>query len=143
MLPVEQSEIQSVLDSGREPLVLTWERVTPFSSRQCLLRTGLEIHSLELGVLTPEQYRYVARRTSQSERLFRRHLHKLLEQIPGILQKDPTVGVFTLPACGRLLKKASLGSILFEELAAHPAVPAPRPVAPAPQRGCKRIFGRC
>lgn len=121
-MPSSQAEIQSVLDSGIKPLSLDYEQVSQFSTRGTILRTHLTIHSLDLGNLSPEQYRYVARRTSQGQRLFRRHLHKLMEEIPSLLKAQPNIKAFSLPVYGRMLTEATLCSTIFEELTAHPEV---------------------
>lgn len=123
-MPSQTDEITQVMSSGIEALSLTYQPVHQFTSPYLLVRTSLNINSLQLGVLTPEQYGPVVQRTSQADRLFRRHLHKLLGEIPGLTSGSTPVRWFSLPACGRMLKNGTLSTVLFEELSGDSGVSA-------------------
>ena len=122
MLSASQMDIQTVTDSNLEPLKLNFEAVRFFSSPHVLLRSTMTIQSLELGTLEQEQYRYVARRTAQSQKLFRRHLHRILEGFPQLRQEQPKMELVSLPIYSRMLKKGTLAGSLFDELSSHPRV---------------------
>lgn len=117
-----QSDMLAVTDT--EPLKLDYETVYQFSTQRVLLRSTMTINSMELGALEQEQYRYVARRTSQSEQLFRRQLHKVLGAFPCLRKERPNVQAVSIPVYNRMLKKGNLGSVIFDELTAHPGVSA-------------------
>ena len=123
-MTTDQGTVRQQMDSGIESLVLRYETIRQFSTPQKILRSTMDIRSLDLGVITLEQYRYVARRTSQGDQLFRRHLHKLLRDLPEMLEKNRSIRCVSVPAYGRLLRNGTLSKILFEELSATPSVSA-------------------
>ena len=118
------TESEILAGADREPLKLSYETVTLFSTPRVILRSRMTINSMEIGVLEQEQYRYVARRTNQSEQLFRRQLHKVLEAFPAIRKEKSNVQAISIPVYNRMLKKGNLGAVLFDELTAHPSVSA-------------------
>ena len=118
----QEDKIHQVMSSGAQALSLTYEAIRQFDSPRVFMRTSMNINSLELGILTPQQYRYVAQRTSQADHLFERHLHKLLEKIPEFMANPNPIQFFTVPAYGRMLKNGTLSTILFDRLTAHPQV---------------------
>ena len=124
MPSLSQAQMQTVYDSGLEPLKMNYETVTQFSSQKILLRSTMTINSMSVGVLEQEQYRYVARRTVQSEQLFKRQLHKVMNDLPGLLKEHPFLQAVSIPVYNRMLKKGNLGSTIFDALAAHPDVSA-------------------
>ena len=69
--------VEQVINSGVKPIVLDVQRVLDFSGNVEGLRTSLVIRSLELGVLTANEYRFVARRTEQGSKLVEKNLDKL------------------------------------------------------------------
>ena len=124
MPSISQAEMQAVQDSGFEPLRLNFETVHQFSSPRLLLRSTLTVQSLEVGVLEQEQYRYVVRRTQQSQQLFQRQLQKVMEALPELMKKNPRLEAVTVPIYNRMLKKANGAAGIFEALTAHPQVSA-------------------
>ena len=123
-MTTDQEAVRQQMDSGIESLVLRYETIRQFSTPQKILRSTMDIRSLDLGVITLEQYRYVARRTSQGDQLFRRHLHKLMQVLPAMLEKNRSIRCVSIPAYGRLLRNGLLSKMLFEELSATPSVSA-------------------
>ena len=124
MSAAEQTPIETAADGSFQPLLLRYETVRQFSSQKLLFRSSLVIQSMELGTLEQEQYRYVARRTVQSEQLFGRHLHKVVEALPELLKENPRLDAVSIPVYNRMLKKSSLAGAIFKELSAHPGVSA-------------------
>ena len=120
MPSLSQPDIQAVTDCEIQPLTLSYEPVVHFSNQRILLRSTMTISSQEFGSLSQEQYRYVARRTSQSEQVFRRQLHKVLEAMPQMLAEKPYIQAVSIPVYNRMLKKGNLASTIFEELTTHP-----------------------
>lgn len=114
-------KVKEVVDSGIQPLVFHFEPVRFFGSSATVVRTFLIINSLDLGTLTYRQYRFVARRTKQGDRLVERHLHKLLRAMPTLLKENPTVECFTLPIYARLLRDGVLAKMVMEALSLFPA----------------------
>ena len=124
MEALSQPDIEAVTGSEFLPLTLKYEPITQFSNQRLVLRSTMTISSQEFGTLEQEQYRYVARRTAQSEQLFKRQLHKVLEALPRLLKERPYIQAVTIPVYNRMLKKANLASTIFEELATHPEASA-------------------
>ena len=115
-------KVKELIDSGVAPIVLHYEPVRFFSSTDTVLRTSLVVNSLELGTLTMREYRFVARRTKQGDRLVERHLVKLCREIPALLAERGKVTCFTVPAYARLLRDGVLSKMVMETLALFPAV---------------------
>lgn len=115
-------KVKALIESGAEPLVLHYEPVRFFQTAEALVRTSLVVNSLELGTLTMREYRFVARRTKQGDRLVERHLTKLCREIPTLLAEGQKVSCFTVPVYARLLRDGLLAKMLLETLALFPAV---------------------
>ncbi len=113
-------QAKSVLDSGVTPLRLVGESLRRFDDERQLRRTSLWLESLDLGVLTPAQYRFVARRSKRGDELVERHIAKLFADFSTWLGED--VACVTLPAFPRVLLGGTLAKQLFEAFAAHPSV---------------------
>ena len=112
----------AALASGIEPLVFDFEEVKLFDSDKILLRTFLVVNSLELGVLTMKQYRFVARRTAVGDDMVARHIHKLFYKLPELMNSMPQVSLFTVPVYPRMLKNKSIADMIMRELAKYPEV---------------------
>jgi EAL domain-containing protein (putative c-di-GMP-specific phosphodiesterase class I) len=117
-------KVKTLIDSGAEPLVLHYEPVRFFQTAEAIIRTSLVVNSLELGTLTMREYRFVARRTKQGDRLVERHLLKLCREIPRLLAEGGKVTCFTVPVYARLLRDGVLAKMLLETLALFPSVQA-------------------
>lgn len=112
----------AVLANGIEPIVFDFEEVKLFDSDKILLRSFLVVNSLELGVLTMKQYRFVARRTAVGDQMVERHIHKLFYKLPELLAAMPNVELFTVPVYPRMLKNKSISDIIVREFARYPEV---------------------
>jgi EAL domain-containing protein (putative c-di-GMP-specific phosphodiesterase class I) len=115
-------KVRELIESGVPPIVLHYEPIRFFSSAETVLRSFLIVNSLELGTLTMNEYRFVARRTKQGDHLVQRHLVKLCREIPKILATHKNVSCFTVPVYARLLREGILAKMLMETLALFPAV---------------------
>lgn len=115
-------KVKALIDSGAEPLLLHYEPVRFFQNTDLVVRTSLVVNSLELGSLTMREYRFVARRTKQGDRLVERHLTKLCREIPRLLAEGEKVTCFTVPVYARLLRGGLLAKMLLEALSLFPAV---------------------
>ena len=113
-------KVQAVVDSGISPLTFLLEPVRFFSDGNSVIRTKLVINSLDLGILTFEQYRYVAGRSKQGDALSARHVEKLLRVLPDLTERYPSVTCFTLPVFPRMLKDGKLAKLLFDLFAKFP-----------------------
>ena len=113
-------KVQAVIDSGISPLSFSFEPVRFFSDGDAVIRTNLIINSLDVGMLTFEQYRYVAGRSKQGEALATRHLEKLLRALPTLAEKFPSARCFTVPVFTRMLKDGKLSRLLFDLFAKFP-----------------------
>ncbi len=115
-------KVRAVLESGVLPIVFDMEPVRFFNEDRLIIRSLMVINSLELGTLTYRQYRFVARRTKQGERMVERHLHKLMRAIPELLSEHGGVDCFTVPVYARLLKDGFLANLLIDCFTLFPKV---------------------
>ena len=118
-----RDRVAQVIESGIEPITLQYDTVRFFDDSPRIYRTFLQLNSLELGTLTYREYRFVARRNKQGDRLVQAHITKLFRAIPQILEKQ-SVRCFTIPVYAKLLRDGVLAKMLFEGFALFPKVPA-------------------
>lgn len=115
--------VDETLKSGVTPIVFDYQDVRFFATSNHLIRTFMVLNSLDLGTLTPKEYRFVARRTKQGNHMVKRHIEKLVRMIPKLIEKDPTVECFTIPTYARLLKDGILAGMLFDAFTLYPETP--------------------
>ena len=115
--------VKETVESGITPIVLEFSEVDFFEKKSKILRSFITVNSLDLGVLTYRQYRFVARRTKVGNHLVRRHLEKLFRIIPEILSQRPEIDVFTVPVYARLLADSELANMLVDMISLYPDVP--------------------
>ena len=116
--------VKETVESGIVPIVLDFEEIRFFDKGdKVAYRSFLRINSLDVGVLTYREYRYVARRTKQGNHLVSRHLEKLFRVIPTLLEASPNVECFTVPVYARLLFGGELAGMIIDTLALFPSVP--------------------
>lgn len=124
MKKTKDSEIQAlaeeVLQSGVMPITFDYQEVKFFQKETSLARTTLILNSLDLGTLTHNEYRFVARRTKEGNMLVQRHIDKLVRVLHAISEKAPQVECFTLPVYARLLKDGALANMLFNAFTLYP-----------------------
>ncbi len=113
-------QAKMVLESGIVPLRLVSERLVHFDDDRRIRRTSLWLESLDLGVLTPAQYRFVARRSKRGDELVERHIAKVFVDFPALAGED--VACVTLPAFPRVLLNGALSKMLFAAFAAYPSI---------------------
>lgn len=118
--------VQQTVESGIIPIVIELNDVVFFESSERLSRTFLTINSLELGVIGYEQYRVVARRTKQANKLTERHLAKLMRMIPTMVVERPEISCYIVPTYTKLLKSGELTDILVKALSLYPEAYASR-----------------
>ena len=112
--------VQETIDSGITPIVIEIQEAHHFESREKLARTFLTINSLDLGVLTYRQYRFVARRTKQSAQLTDRHVQKLFRRLPELLEDRADISCYIIPVYARLVKDGELIDILLRAMSIYP-----------------------
>ena len=112
--------VHETIDSGITPIVIEIDDVHHFESREKLARTFLTINSLDLGVLTYRQYRFVARRTKQSAQLTDRHVQKLFRRLPELLEDRADISCYIIPVYARLVKDGELVDILLRAMSIYP-----------------------
>ena len=115
--------VKETLESGIKPISIDFSKVCFFEANKNIYRSFLTVNSLDLGVLTYEQYRFVARRTKVGEALVKRHLEKLFRYIAKTYQTDKSTFCYTVPVYARLLVENTLLTILMELKALYPEVP--------------------
>lgn len=115
--------VRETLESKITPIELSFSTVRFFESDKQMLRSFLVVNSLDLGVLSYEQYRFVARRTRVGNHLVRRHFQKLFREIPTLLLENPEIVCFTVPVYARLLQDSDLATMLVDLLSLYPEVP--------------------
>ena len=112
--------VQETIDSGITPIVIEIDEAHHFESREKLARTFLTINSLDLGVLTYRQYRFVARRTKQSAQLTDRHVQKLFRRLSELLEDRADISCYIIPVYARLVKDGELVDILLRAMSIYP-----------------------
>ena len=120
------ASVQQTVESGIIPIVIEMNDVVFFESSERLSRTVLTINSLDLGVLGYEQYRVVAKRSKQANKLTERHLEKLMRIIPTMLVDRPEISCYIIPAYTKLLKSGELVKMLVKSMAVYPDAYASR-----------------
>lgn len=117
---IDVATVQETVESGIIPIVIEMNDVVFFESSERLSRTFLTINSLDLGVLSYNQYRYVARRTKQANQLAERHFTKLMRIIPTLVTERPEISCYIVPVYAKLLKNGELTDILLKALSLYP-----------------------
>ena len=112
--------VQETIESGILPIVIETCDVNFFESREKLSRTHLTINSLDLGVLTYEQYRMVARRAKQANQLADRHVQKLFRILPTLMASREEVSCYIIPIYARLVRDGELVDILLRAMSIYP-----------------------
>ncbi len=114
----------AALAGGVTPLRLVGDRIERFDTQKTVLRSYLLIESLDMGVLSPNEYRYVARRSKKGEALFVRLLEKICEEWDTFVTPGVECVSFSVPP--RMLLDGRAGDILFSLLPKYPGVSASR-----------------
>jgi EAL domain-containing protein (putative c-di-GMP-specific phosphodiesterase class I) len=114
--------VNEVIKSGINPITFQFEPVVFFEGNARVLRSFLVINSLDVGVLTHKQYRFVARRTKQGDHLVHRHIEKLLRAFPQLSTVYDGLDCVTIPVYARLLRDGVLAKMLMEGFALFPRV---------------------
>lgn len=116
--------VKETIASGITPILLNFDKVTLFKDKKAeIFRSFLVLNSLDLGVLTYRQYRFVARRTKQGNYLVKRHIEKVFRAYPELCERFPNLEAVTVPVYARLLKESELANIIMETVALFPDVP--------------------
>ncbi len=110
-----KESVNELVQSGIQPLKLSYETVHFFGGEEKILRSFLEAESLDVGHLTYKEYRFVARRTKLGDALAQRHIEKLFRELPAILKRRKAACI-TVPVYARLLMGGGLAGILFDAL---------------------------
>ncbi len=110
-----KDSVNEVVQSGVTPLQLTCDTVKFFDEEKKLLRTFLEVESLDVGHLTYKEYRFVARRTKVGDALVQRHVEKLFRAYPELIKKRG-ISCLTIPVYARILMGGKLAGLLFDAL---------------------------
>ena len=114
--------VEQVIDSGVKPIILDLQRVVNFSLDVEGIRTSLVVKSLELGTLTANEYRYIARRTNQGTRLTERNIEKLFFFYEDLVKEFKSANFFTISAYARSLLNGELAQILENNFMLFPEV---------------------
>ena len=106
--------VKETIESGITPIKLEFSRVKLFESDEKILRSFITVNSLDLGTLGYRQYRFVARRTKVGNHLVKRHLLKLFQAMPDILEANPGLSAVTVPTYAKMLFTGELAGILVD-----------------------------
>ena len=115
--------VEQTIDSGIHPIVLDAQRVKNFGGEIEGVRTSLIVKSLSLGTLTANEYRFVARRTLQANRLVERNIEKLFYFYPLLLKEHLGAKFFTVSVYARTLRDGQLLTVLTDYLRKYPVDP--------------------
>ncbi len=119
---IKEMVIETV-ESGITPVRLVYDVIYRFDEQPLLLRTFLKLETLDLGMLTYRQYRYVARRTKQGDYLVARHIDKVCRDYPNLLEVEESVECVTIPVYARLLRGGLLASMFEHAFSKYPHIP--------------------
>ena len=114
--------VEQTLDSGIKPIILDAQRVKNYANETEGVRTSLTVKSLALGTLTPNEYRFVARRTAQANGLVERNIEKLFYFFDTLKAEHDGANFFTVSVYARTLLDGELARMLTEEMRKHPLV---------------------
>ena len=115
--------VKETVESKINPITLEFSNVTLFEGGGRMVRSFLVVNSLDLGVLTYGQYRFVARRTKLSYHMVKRHIEKLFRKIPELLSEGETIDCFTVPVYARVLMSGELAAMLVDMISLYPEIP--------------------
>jgi EAL domain-containing protein (putative c-di-GMP-specific phosphodiesterase class I) len=119
--PVEQ-----LLDNKIVPVEIFYKKVLGIPDEDLLgYRTYLNVNSMDTGVLSPEDYRFVARRTVQCEQLADKNITKVMRTIHND-EKNLIRGIISVQIPGRMLKDGKLMEIVTSLLRRYPRASANR-----------------
>lgn len=107
--------VNEVIQRNIQPLKLVYENLQFFDKDTKIIRSFLEVESLDLGTLNYNQYRFVARRVKLGNELIARHIEKLFREYPNIILKDK-VELITFPVTARFLLSEDSTNLLFDLL---------------------------
>lgn len=105
---------KNLIASGAEPIAITYEKVNFFDETDPIYRTRLLINSLDAGVLSYDEYRYVAARTRQGYHMVKRHITKLLKMLWASENGRKDAGCFSFPVHAKMLHDGELSGALAE-----------------------------
>ncbi len=105
--------VDETVQSGIQPILLSYDTIRFFDGEERLLRSFMEIESLDIGRLTYKEYRFVARRTKIGDAMVQRHIEKLFREYPSIVKKRK-VDCIVIPVYARLLFGGKLAGMLFD-----------------------------
>lgn len=114
--------VDQVIESGIKPIILDLQKVKTFSGEVAGIRTSLTVKSLELGVLTANEYRFVARRTVQGNKLVERNIEKLFYFYNEIKKENSSAKFFSVSVYARSLLDGELNQMLGKYLSTYPHV---------------------
>ncbi len=113
---IKNDILQKTIDAGTAPLALSYERIELFTSRKIMLRSVLNINSLELGRLTPKEYRVVAGRSKQGGELLTRQIQKVFDEFSSLIKAvDKEIECVTIPILSRTLLEGDASRRIFDE----------------------------
>ncbi len=117
-----KEKAKQALQSGITPVRLMYYPARFTDDINTVLRSFIVIESLDLGVLTPEQYRFVARRTKQGEALVEKHIEKLFTGWKEFMALNKNIKAVTIPVYPKVLKDGKLSKMLFDAFVKYPDV---------------------
>ncbi len=118
--------VDETIKQGITPVRLSYDDISFFEDRSRVIRSFLVIESLDLGVLTYKQYRFVARRTKIGNHMVHRHIEKVFREYPTLEERAGNFDSVSIPVYARLLKDGELAKMLYEMFARFPDVPPSR-----------------
>lgn len=111
--------VVETINSGIEPLCLAYYPIKSTNTRnEIAFRSILIINSLELGVLMPDDYKYVASRTVQSQKLAIWNLRELCSDIKTLCERNYNFKWISVSIPVRMVLRTNLKETLlktFEE----------------------------
>ncbi len=117
---------EATVKSGVLPITVEYKSHRIFETKRTVLRSSLIINSLELGVLTYNEYRFVAARNKKGDELTKRHIEKLFKAYRETTAENPEADMITFKVFTKTLVSGALSAMLFELFKKNPDVNASR-----------------
>jgi len=107
--------LTETINSGIEPLSIMYYPIrNPGTRKETAFRSILVINSLELGVLMPDDYKYVANRTAQCQKLAVWHIKELCSDIKALMQRGFNFKWISVSIPVRMVLRSNLKETLLK-----------------------------
>ena len=120
MAKIDKSPVEQLLENSTVPLQIFYKQVYGLPDDDKLgYKTYLNVNSMEAGVLAPDDYRFVAKRTVQCEQLAEKNIMKVMRILHNS-KADNIKGWISIQVPDRMMKGGKLLDILTTLIRRYP-----------------------